>query len=477
MDKTISQACESMKEPSTRYLCPRQWKASRYNFIVERQDGTYLFNGLRGSLLRVDDRSRKTLLGLLKCGCILTDKEMRGAVGNQAAAALRRGGFVVRSDFDELEYIRLRNNASRFASTGLSLAVCPTMDCNFRCIYCYQSDRRQVWRRVVMSEQTARSLLRWIKRSAHSVRHVAVVWYGGEPTLGMDIISMITSELKQILGETKTLYSASMITNGYKLTDEIQDALVRLGISRIQVTLDGPREIHDKRRRHISGRGTFDQIIENVGNLASRMRVSIRINVDRDNLATIPSLLSYLATIGLSRPCVEISIARVLPPSEVCLSAANRCFSCDEFSRHELELMRVAWRLGFKVGGLLRPALSACGACGVNCYTVDPQGWVYNCWEEVGKRQLASGHITRTGELRVNMVNQLRWTSIDPTRSRRCSECKYLPLCMGGCLYRSFSDEEKQFECTKVKFNIEERIRLYVDILNGRIRSRCGERR
>lgn len=43
-------------------------------------------------------------------------------------------------------------------------------------------------------------------------------------------------------------YSASIVTNGYLLTEKVAKQLKKLNIENVQITLDGPAYIHNKRR-------------------------------------------------------------------------------------------------------------------------------------------------------------------------------------------------------------------------------------
>ncbi|MCM1236362.1 MAG: hypothetical protein NC124_11505 [Clostridium sp.] len=53
-----------------------------------------------------------------------------------------------------------------------------------------------------------------------------------------------------------------MVTNGYFLTKDVAQKLAKLKVSSLQVTIDGPKHVHDKRRVLAGGEGTFDKIIQ-----------------------------------------------------------------------------------------------------------------------------------------------------------------------------------------------------------------------
>ena len=81
----------------------------------------------------------------------------------------------------------------------------------------------------------------------------------------------------------------SMITNGYLLDRTTAAELSRLSPSwTVQITLDGPQDVHGSRRRLHDGGRTYERIVQNIRSLDPDVfTVKIRINVDRNNLGEI----------------------------------------------------------------------------------------------------------------------------------------------------------------------------------------------
>ena len=71
-------------------------------------------------------------------------------------------------------------------------------------------------------------------------------------------------ELIELCEEKEITYSAGIITNGYLLTKENAERLKECQVGRVQITLDGPKEIHDVRRPLVNGNGTYDIIMKNI---------------------------------------------------------------------------------------------------------------------------------------------------------------------------------------------------------------------
>ncbi|MFQ6103592.1 MAG: radical SAM/SPASM domain-containing protein [Candidatus Glassbacteria bacterium] len=147
--------------------------------------------------------------------------------------------------------------------------------CNLACSMCGQWGERGSFREMEGN-------IRAMELSARDVNSVvcqvadwrpAVTLFGGEPLLHREIVDMI-----QIVKRARL--RCNIITNGTLLWKMAED-LVGSGIDEIIVSLDGPREVHDR----IRGKpGTFGRVIRGVGLLneekkkAGKRRPVVNIN-------------------------------------------------------------------------------------------------------------------------------------------------------------------------------------------------------
>ena len=73
---------------------------------------------------------------------------------------LRYGGYVVDREVDERLQLRYELLQTRYSPATMSLAIAPTSDCNFRCVYCYEKNCIKPQR---MSEETQEDLIRFLE--------------------------------------------------------------------------------------------------------------------------------------------------------------------------------------------------------------------------------------------------------------------------------------------------------------------------
>lgn len=77
----------------------------------------------------------------------------------------------------------------------------------------------------------------------------------------------------------------AVVTNGYHLLSYLE-LLERAQIREIQVTLDGPPTMHDRRRHLVSGQPTFDAIAAGIDAALERgLAINLRTVLDRENLS------------------------------------------------------------------------------------------------------------------------------------------------------------------------------------------------
>ena len=113
-----------------------------------------------------------------------------------------------------------------------------TMRCNLRCEMCPQVEGRQ---HGTTPELTLEQLKMVVDDLAGSFRPKPFIHLiGGEPLLRRDIL-----ELVEYIRQLK--FNCSLTTNGLLLKRHA-DELVRLGVNRVHVSIDGPREVHDHER-------------------------------------------------------------------------------------------------------------------------------------------------------------------------------------------------------------------------------------
>ncbi len=180
--------------------------------------------------------------------------------------------------------------AAAVSNDRLELVILPTEKCNLRCVYCYED-----FALGRMSPEVVGAIKRLIDLRAPELSGITINWFGGEPLLASDIMLSIGRHV-QALREAKPelCYQAGATTNGVFLRAPLLHDLVAAGITEYQVSIDGPREHHDRTRLRSDGSGTFDEIWGNLCAIRESdapVRIMIRLHVHPGNLASLPEFV------------------------------------------------------------------------------------------------------------------------------------------------------------------------------------------
>jgi uncharacterized protein len=403
--------------------------ASRYNtFTASAIPGTYLaFNVFTGALLELDAADYAAV------------QPLDGKPGSPAPECISSGlrerlvaaGVLVPREFDERAVLFDVRRRAMEASDTLLLTLAPTIQCNFRCTYCFETHRQEV-----ISPTVEADLMRFIAHNAEGTRAITTTWFGGEPLLHPDIIERI-QRFTNDLGAARGLeVTRGIVTNGYFLTEDVIRRLLALGHwEMVQVTLDGLPAIHNTRRVLVGGQGTWDRIIVNCRTAQDMgLRINLRVNVDRRNVTMVGALLDRLLEEGIL-PGASISLGFVTDSTTACSHVKDAVLSDQERARisiwFEGEMLR---RNLLPSGGLPSPL---CGPmCSVESkrgFVIAPSGLIFKCWHQIdGSEEQAIGHVS--GIPVPNAAAELsRWTRYDPATRKGCSNCTALPMCQGGC--------------------------------------------
>lgn len=395
---------------------------SYYNFLSKIKSGDgILYNSRTGCMAKLDKAHLEMLEDFSSQGKEITDLDF--------AQQLKSCGFLVDDDVSELDLIRYCLLQARFSGNQLSLVIAPTQDCNFRCIYCYEKENLGCGS---MSKKTQDSILKFVEQRANQLSALNIEWYGGEPLMELDTIQHMSSYFLDLCSRHHIAYSSDIVTNGYLLNEDAIHILNKCQVSKIQITLDGSRESHDKRRKMQDGSPTFDTIIKNLS-LCKQLysgEIYLRMNVDRENLGEIDKLKVLLKEAGLDQS-VTLYLGNVTNVNGTCKESS--CLHTYEYAQRNLEFMLEQdgsshlFRANYP-SPLANHCIADCN-CGL---VIAPDGLIYKCQAEIGCKDRAIGNI-QDEHFISNPTVLHQYLLFDPTQDPMCSKCKYLPICLGGC--------------------------------------------
>jgi len=416
-------------------------------------DRVLLFHGYTGAVDVVSSR----IAGPLTDG-ESSNGSFRNSLSSDTLSHLTTRGYLTEKTPEaERAYVeelgrRVHAVLKKHASPGF--LIVPTYSCNLRCTYCYEKGlqtRGVSWLEKRLSEEMTEAALEAMARiDGPAGRQKCMTLYGGEP-LQKSNETMIRHLYEKACGRGFRQFSA--ITNAVDL-DSYTDILGKEGgISFLQITVDGPPSVHNRRRFLPDGTGTFEHIVRNIDMaLKQGVRISVRINVDRKNANHVKWLKDFFQDRQWSQS--PLFRAYCSPVHGSICGKGNDSFTShlemqqairgkDSTSGDEKESSSFQTdALTYAVEKRILAHLShdqdlpfwRTAFCGSNMamYLFDPFGDIYPCWEVIGHPEHRIG-LYGPGFLELDPQAIHQWHHRSVVKIPTCRSCPYLFFCGGGC--------------------------------------------
>ncbi len=428
-------------------------KESRYNIWLERAADAWVFNTLSGKILGFSRKQRQAidnfLTGDRKLDCT-PDLLFKMAGAN----------MLIPDDGDELAVLQHRYEVTRSDPSLFYLTIITSLGCNFDCPYCFEAKQPSI-----VDAEVQQLILRVLDDQLPRLKRFRVSWFGGEPLVGKQALLALSDQFLERCRRFGVDYDADITTNGYLLDEETCPQLRDRQVSHVQVSLDGPPQMHDRMRPLVNGKPTFWKIVENLHHAVNYMDVSVRMNVDAANFSYAEQLLQILEAEGFAGklsvyPGQIVNIDDGAPSPSATYQSC--CLPKAEFARAETQFRALATSYGFHQPSLPKPAGTPCMAVRTNELAVGSRGELYKCRDTVGNALEVVGHIRDYAQLNGRLR---KWLNYDPFSDPECRTCVALPVCMGGCARYSMNTLQHENRCGTFRHNYRERILAYVQSL------------
>ena len=343
-----------------------------------------------------------------------------------------QGKFLVATEIDESADLLKKFKKINDYNEELNLVLVLTTGCNMRCVYCYEEELEI----SKLSNQTLNQMIKWINKQiqAYTIKKVNILLFGGEPLLNpCDTIRI----LKILKKDINAIVEFSMATNGINLEKNILREMFKLGLTGIQVPIDGPKKIHEMRRPLKNKKGeNYTRIIHNLKEVSQLpISITIKINIDKQNITCIEELLDDLISYHLQKDIILKFEAIALTQKSV-EDTGHYCnkFAYDsraeEIAKAYDICMRVADDKGFCVSETVGN-ITPCMFTSKNEFVLNSDGNIYKCISAIGMEEFLVGNVeTGVTDKYVECLSRIDLAD-------KCLEkkCPYVPKCGGGCAY------------------------------------------
>lgn len=180
-----------------------------------------------------------------------------------------------------------------------------TENCNLWCTHCYQGER-----------STEELPLSEMKRVVGEVSDMIKDWsdtYGVAFSPSMNITGgepFLKKDLFEILGEIKKQgFKMYVLTNGTLVSRDRARNLADLGVDGVQVSMEGPEDVHDA----IRGKGSFRAATEGVERLVdAKLPVTLNVTLSALNASMVKKIIAFCSQVGAQR----VGFSRLVPAGQ-----------------------------------------------------------------------------------------------------------------------------------------------------------------
>ena len=315
--------------------------------------------------------------------------------------------------------------------------------CNLDCRYCYYLEKKELYPDARLFRMADDLLERYIVEhiGASPMESILFAWHGGEPTLlGLDYFRRIVELQRKHRPPGREILN-NIQTNGTLLDEEWCGFLEAEGFF-VGLSIDGPKEVHDRYRTDKQERATHKSVLQ-AFRLLQRRRIhcDVLCVVHSQNVRRPAAVYRFFKDIGARflqfLPLVAQRGDRQVSAESVPAEAYGTflCTVFDEWVRHDVGRVHIQ-----NFDEATRPFLGMEHAqcvskpiCG-NIVVLEHNGDVYCCDHFVDAEH-------RLGNIRETPLAELLESPalLEFGRNKRerlpayCRQCDVLALCNGGC--------------------------------------------
>lgn len=312
-------------------------------------------------------------------------------------------------------------------------------DCNLRCKYCFASTGDFGTGRKLMPLEVGKKAIDFLLENSGNRKNLELDFFGGEPLMNFDVVKEVVAYARSREAEFGKRFRFTITTNGMLLTDDKIDFINR-EMSNVVLSIDGRKEVNDRMRPNVGGKGSYDVILPKYKKLVEgRSRDKdwyVRGTFTKYNLDFAEDVFS-LYNEGFDQISVEPVVCEDKYPYALTMEdipaiaaeyerLAQRLLEQDRQGKH---FNFFHFMIDLDQGPCAIKRLRGCG-CGNEYVAITPDGDIYPCHQFVGIEEYKMGNL-EDGTFNLDMKAQFAQTHIYNKPS--CRDCWAKFYCSGGC--------------------------------------------
>ncbi|NLT13781.1 MAG: thioether cross-link-forming SCIFF peptide maturase [Clostridiales bacterium] len=419
-----------------------QYKLNGYNIVIDAHSGSiHAVDGLVYDIMSLyeDMSAHEIVEAMLKKYAgdpQITEGEIREALGD--IEELKKAGKLFAADrFRSIKDMKNTNTGIKALCLHVSHA------CNLSCDYCFAGEGRYHGETALMTLEVGKKAIDFLIEHSGKRRNLEVDFFGGEPLLNWDVVKQIVAYAREIEKNKGKNFRFTLTTNGVLIDDDVIDFANR-EMHNVVLSLDGRREVHDRSRRFLDGRGSYQVILPKFKALVEKRGGKgyyIRGTYTHRNIDFTNDIL-HMAELGFTELSMEPVVSKEGDP--YALTAGDLPELLRQYEKLAGEMLKrkkegrgftfYHFMLDLSGGPCIYKRVAGCGS-GTEYLAVTPSGDLYPCHQFVGDPAYIMGNL---------------WDGVTNTEKRdvfsgcnvysrpECRDCWARLYCAGGCAANAY---------------------------------------
>ncbi|GIO97366.1 thioether cross-link-forming SCIFF peptide maturase [Paenibacillus lautus] len=310
--------------------------------------------------------------------------------------------------------------------------------CNLSCEYCFASQGKYNGDRAIMSVEVGQRAIDYLLENSGHHRNLDIDFFGGEPLMAWKVVKEIVKYARSKEKEWKKKFRFTFTTNGMLLNDEVTEFLNQ-EMYNVVLSLDGRKEVHDRLRTTVTGKGSYDSIVPKFKEFIQKrgdQEYYVRGTYTRNNVDFTNDIF-HIADLGFDKISMEPVICDPREPYSLTEKDLPEIYNQYEIlakemierSEHGKGFNFYHYMLDLSEGPCIQKRITGCGS-GTEYLAVTPWGELFPCHQFVGDEAYSMGNIW-DGITRPEL--QCQFQESNCYTKPECKGCWAKLYCSGGC--------------------------------------------
>lgn len=407
------------------WISGKRYKMSFYNISDKNDKFTAIYNSASGAVVLIETS--------------ILEKAM---FSENVTKELVENGILVPSETNEFQEYFSKLRFSQKEKPNF-FTIIPTTGCNAHCFYCYEEE----YCKQTIDPFTHKKIVDYLAAKISDLDEFVLDWYGGEPLLCVQEIDHIIQDLLSNTDMEVKKWKSSITTNATLFTPElVKHAVTYWHLDSAHITIDGIEEDHNARKNvKLHGESAFAKTVNAIHNLLDEgVYVNLRIHLDNNNKESFPLIMQSLNDF-FHYERFHLFPTFLFPPE----SKMPETYITDAQKEHLFynvfkEVLNSSYSLTLSEAFPL-PKLQNCFATKCNTIVIAPDSSLHSCVQEFS-----------------GCGNDKKFEDYS-AYCKKCKNCKFFPICLGGCIHNRSLTETVRTPCVRNRFVVRPLLKILLE--------------